>query len=218
MSLSQEAARTIDEKLARKTEHTGPWTQILPTPLGDLQTSHPCCQPGVLDHSHLFPSVILIIPKDFIWGCDLNPETAISIRSGGRGVCNLVLLLRSSPGLAEIDKQHSLPLPLREMKCKLRASLISQDTRCHFRTLFLFQKWPSDLTRVCKSAGKMLRCCSLGVTPHAAAFRFYLTRRAALRVHTQPFLWVGEIVRTLTSERVFVKACKSTGLNPLQLD
>jgi hypothetical protein len=106
---------------------------------------------------------------------------------------NLVLLLWPCPSLPEIDKQYSLPPPLRQMKCKLRASLISQDTQCHFRTLFLFQKWPSDLTRVCKSAGKMLRCCSLSVTLRAVVFCFYLAKRIALRIHTHPLLWVGEI-------------------------
>lgn len=112
----------------------------------------------------------------------------------GRGVCSLVFLLWSCPSLPEIDKQHSLSLPLREMKCRLRASLISQDTRCHFRTLFLFPEWPSDPTQVCKSAGKMLcRCCSQR-DPPCYGFSLLSDKEISLRVQTHPFLWVGETV------------------------
>lgn len=138
----------------------------------------------ILIYSHLSSRLFLGISfGDVIWIQRLPSAPG----AWGRGVCSLVFLLWSCPSLPEIDKPRSLSLPLREMKCRVRASLISQDTRCHFRTLFLFPKWPSDLTRVCKSAGKMLcRCCSQ-CDPSCYSFSLLSNKEISLRVQVHPF-------------------------------
>lgn len=168
--------------------------------LETFRNLHPCCQPGVLDRSHLFPPVILIISRDFIWMWSESRDCH-QHQDPGAGVC-AALYSCSGPVPAFLKLINSI------------ASLFpwekwSADSGPHWfprtpdATLGLYFYFQSGLLTRLRSVNQLAKCFAaavLSVILHAIVFHFYLTRRISLRVQTHPLLGVGEIVWTLASK------------------
>lgn len=186
---------------------------------GDLQEPHPCCQQGVLDHSHLFPPVILIISRDFIWMWSESRDCHQHQKPGAGVGAALYSCSGPVPAFLKLINSIASLFPWEKW---------SADSGPHWfprtpdATLGLYFYFQSGLLTRLRSVNQLAKCFAaavLSVILHAIVFPFYLTRRISLRVQTHPLLWVGEIVWTLTSKIVFfLKPCKCTDLVPLRLD